>query len=416
MPDRRFRSTLFWLSILCVSVVEGIASLGAKTLGRLTTFLLRYEWVPSTITLIAKIATIPTVILDGLTLLLVGVICFVTVIAYSRGTSYSLRELRYPTVSNATIYLVVLFIVFALPRGGFQSVPKFLSETEILFLYRFLLSLALSGATIIPLMLGFYRSAEQDSLPPPRATGILSGSAYLFAGGLATLALMDGAIALVTIFVSVSRLSDWDGLPQIAPEENLVRSLSIIYRDSMGFAIFFSCITGLVVAAEVFLLGTSSPGLLSPQIWNEFPLLNIWSLGVVIICSLGAIAAIVRFLRIHRFDSNGLRLAFILVGSLWTIAAAVFLLGSVWGLIPPSIAPFAQYGYPIVLATGLVTVEAIRVTTDSLFWYASAVIGFCIFIVALYLHLSRVSPTLFLEFALVGYWGSPLLEWYGRSR
>jgi hypothetical protein len=306
--------------------------------------------------------------------------------------------------------------LFVLLRGGLQSIPKFLSDLEIKFLYRFLQGLALSGAIILPFMLGLSRNIEGDSLPPPRTNGVLSGAAFLFAGGLSILASMDVALALVTIFVSIFRLSGSYGLHQIAPEENLVRSLSIVYRDSMGFAIFFCCITGLVVAAEVLGLGTFATfGLTSLYVWKSLPLINVLSLGALIVCVLGAVASFIGFLRMPRFDMNGLCLSFILVSSLWTICAAVLLFGSEWGIIPPPTEPFAHYIYPISLATGLVIVEAIRVKTGSLFWYLTAVIGFCTFLAALLIHPTQVRLTLILEFALLGYWSGPLLEWFGRS-
>jgi hypothetical protein len=401
--------------MLIISVVELLATVGAQTLRSLVAFFARYDWLSAGLTLIAEVVSIPVSIIDGLTFMLVSMVCFVTVITYTRGTSYRFAELRRPQIALATSYLVILFVLFVLPRGGLGSITAFLSRQELKFLYRFLLSLTLSAATLLPLLLGIYRPVETDSLPPLRAAALLSGSAFLFAGGLATLASMDGAIALVTILVSVYRLSGYSRLPHIAPEENLVRSLTIVGRDSMGFAIFFCCITGIVMAANLLRLASSNSFTLTLlRAWKILPVLNTLTLIIFIIAGVGAITLLVGLLRISRLEISGSTLSPILVGGLWAISIVLFLIGSFFGLDRLPVKPSDPLLYPILLATGLVILEWIRNTKTSRVWYLTGVLIFCILIGYLMFQRDPYPQTLFLDFALIGYWGGPLFEWLGR--
>lgn len=79
-----------------------------------------------------------------------------------------------------------------------------------------------------------------------------------------------------------------------------------------------------------------------------------------------------------------------------------------------AVIPTARIVYPVILASGVVFVEALKQTGISKPQYRLLVAVLVLAISPLVLPQELPSQTVFIELALVGYWGSPAAEWVGQ--
>jgi len=232
---------------------------------------------------------------------------------------------------------------------------------------------------------------------------------------LAILASIDWVIALLTVGVSLYQLRGSSKWPRIAPETNLISSLSLIVRNSLGFAIVYCIVTGLVLTAELFGVATgNSVTVISPLSWDIYPRLTLLTLGVSLVTLIAAGSLLISLPRIPHLGRAGPPIALLLVVVLWAVSVGLTVVSSFFGFERTLLSIENPYVYPTVLATGVVAVEWVRYKTRTLRWYLVAVLGFLILVGSQIWNNQLNLQLIFLELALIGYWGGPLFEWCGR--
>lgn len=413
---RPTRSTLLWLSTAILALFDLLTILGLKTLIRIGDFLSTYDWLPIGLTLAAKTLSIPNAVVEILTLPLVFILCFVTVVTFTKGTEYRTAELTNQAVSGATAYLFALYLIFSIPRGEFYSITTGRFSIAATFVYFILLFFIATIGVTYPLKIGRVIDLETTEEPLLERLGKLLGGAALFTGGLATLASMDGAIAIVTLLLSIYRLWGSYHPIRIAPEANLFRSLQLFTRDLNGFVILFSLVTGVVLATKFYSVATSFQPyqLLWGYSWQINPVINTILVVRLVVFGIVAIGMVWAFLRIAKYaPMNTVQLS-LLVGSLWIVCGMFLVFRAVGRLQPDSVTITPSIIYPVALATAVVSLEVNRDRLTPRVWRMAAISICAIPAVAFFLNPYHVFQTLFLVWALFGYWGGPYFARLGR--
>lgn len=157
-----------------------------------------------------------------------------------------------------------------------------LSYSQSWFIYLSLLTVAFVSPLLIPYFRGMLIIPETVSAITIRTKGSLVGAAYLFAGGLAVLTSLELAIGLLTLLIAFYRLTDNSYDSNFSPERILIRLLSNVNRNPLGFAILFSLTTELYLVTEFYLRATPADIVMLAwaKSWELYPVTNLVILSI----------------------------------------------------------------------------------------------------------------------------------------
>jgi hypothetical protein len=127
-----------------------------------------------------------------------------------------------------------------------------------------------------------------------------------------------------------------------------------------------------------------------------------------------AIGLAVLYLRAPTFDVPRSTLVVGLGGSLLVLLGVLFGQKALQGNEITPLQPTNPMVYPVVVATGVVIVEFVNRYTKSKGKYIVVVVGFFLLIAPILGPQELPNHTIFLDYALVGYWGGPAMEWLGQ--
>lgn len=90
---------VFWLTIAAISILEIILTIGFRTLIRLFEAVIALEWLSPWLRLLAILSPLSAAMATTFDLILVGAICYVTVVAVARNTEFT--EADFPESNRA---------------------------------------------------------------------------------------------------------------------------------------------------------------------------------------------------------------------------------------------------------------------------------------------------------------------------
>lgn len=417
MPTRpSLPKPLFWFTIAVISLFDLILTVGLKTLIRLFETVTALEWLSPWLGLITTLSPLPSAIATTFDLILVKAICYVTVIAVARNTDLIETPITQQKVIALSGFLFLLHLLFALPYGVISVLASEITYKQGWFLYFSLLTVAFVTPLLVPYFRGMRIGSGTMSSITIQTRGALVGSAYLFAGGLALLTSLELAIGVLTLLIALYHLTgDTRGFT-ISPEGSLIQSLSIIDRIPLGFAILFSLTTGLYLVTELYLRATPADLVMIawPMSWQLYPVTNLVILCISVFGGGIATALAVIYLRAPTVNISPQTLTILLGVSLWVLLGVIYAWEWVRGDISTSFTPTAKIVYPVIVASGVILVELISLCGISKRQYRIVAAGYAIGISSLVLPQNLPSQTVFIELALLGYWGSPAAEWVGQ--
>lgn len=248
--------TVFWLTIGALSILDILLLVGLRTLIRLFETVTALEWFSPWLGLITTLTPLPTAVATIFDLLLIGAICYVTVVAVARNTELIQTPISPLRVVNLSAYLFVLYLLFALPYGAIYVLTSELTYTQNRGLYFSFLSVALVIPLLVSYLRGMHIAPETASGITIQTNGSLIGAAYLFAGGLALLTSLELAIGILTLLIALYRLTVNTREFTLSPEQRLMQAVSIVDRNPLGFPILYSLTTGLYLVTEFYLRAT----------------------------------------------------------------------------------------------------------------------------------------------------------------
>ena len=409
--------TVFWLTIAAISILDILLLVGLKTLIRLFEAVTALEWLSPWLGLLTTITPLPTAVATIFDLLLIGAICYVTVVAVARNTELIATPISPQQVVNLSAFLFVLYLLFALPYGALYVLTSELTYTQSRGLYFSLLSVAFVTPLLVSYLRGMHIAPETASGITIQTNGSLVGAAYLFAGGLALLSSLELAIGILTLLIALYRLTVNTREFTLSPEQRLMQAVSIVNRNPLGFPILYSLTTGLYLVTELYLRATPADLLMLAWLksWQLYPVTNLVILGISVVGGGIATALAVVYLRAPAVSISSRTLTILLGVSLWFLVGVIFGWEWVRGDITTVLTPTAAIVYPVIIASGVVIVEVLNQRGISRSQYRLIVSGFILAISPLVLPQELPSQTVFIELALVGYWGSPAAEWIGQT-
>lgn len=409
------KSTLFWVAILIFSVLDLLAAIGARTLIGILQLAAQFDWLSPWLVIAAGLNPTIAPAISLFNLIIVGSICFAAIYRISNTTEFLPAINSIPDILLNTGVLTILYVLFAITLSGPPAVFPKLNYEQGYWLYIGLLTFATVCLSVLPYM----RSLPVHSNPTlPQFQGDIGSvlaAAFLFTGGLATLTSMEVGLAIVAIVVSASRLYSTHPTTQIELENQLIKTLQLLDRGPIGFAVVFTLLTGVVIASEWYTLVTSGVPFVHLAMVTGFPStkLGIFTVGSFVIGSAVSLSFPVLFLQAHTSGNTLDRLALKLLLGLWLLLGCVFWWQSAIG---PEMIPFA-FGEPIVyaslLAAGVVVIGVVRERSTSNRLYYLSLGLLCASLGPIFVDQSIFSQTLFLDFAVLGYWGGPVFERIG---
>lgn len=410
-----FRSYLFWMAILSTALFDLITGIGNRAILLLLQSGVELDVVLPWLVIATGLESSLAPLTSMLNLIYVISICYVVLRKSATSFDFLPNIQNLVTFGTGAAVCGVFYLLFTVTFDGYPAIFPNLGYQDEVSLYLVLLSFSVGFLLVVPMIQGIITGCNPQLEQLRVQVGPAFAALCLITGGLAAFGRVEYALAILSIVVSIRQLTNFGSYLTTPLEKKLIRLLGLLEARTTGFAIVFGVWCGIYIGSLIFTLGTADWKVILTYIWYVGPGLGtaVFVLGLSLGVGVIGFLTVIWYPKVGRSCDSLLRQGLVLLASLWFFLGGLFAWQLMGGPGQFVLDPTEPVVYLVFLSTGVLLIGLIEELINSVWVYYGCVMILFLLFGRYFLTQSIHSSITFLNFAVMGYWITPILDQIG---